>query len=462
VANASTFRKTSSIPLEKTTLARFGWLIALRWIFMVFIILGGLIAGHTFIPELCVKAFVLTGLALGILNIILQIVYQRITAFEHRRKLDYFTVMIQLQVVCDWLALLTLIHFTGGVESPLNHFYIFHLALSAIFLTPIFSVFALIFISAATTGLFILEYYNVLEAVIIEGLTWPGKQHSLVYILNYSFWNFSTLAMLVLLISSVIKGLRRREKSALQNRKRLEQANKQIEAISAERIKLMHIMGHELRSPIAASISMLDAVSLSLGTRLPPEAKKINARVKIRLSSLTTLISELLDLAEQRRDKSRGRPAKVNICKMLETMVLEHQSQAAELKINIFRKCKAAGDIRVYFDEHQLDRVFENLLSNAIKYSRTGGEVSIQSREEDEWVMIEFRDQGIGIAPDQLPKLFDEFYRTPQSRKHTKNGTGLGLAITKEMVETAGGTIIVTSELGVGTCFTVRIPLASE
>jgi len=104
----------------------------------------------------------------------------------------------------------------------------------------------------------------------------------------------------------------------------------------------------------------------------------------------------------------------------------------------------------------------DNLLSNAIKYNRHGGEVivSLVTREHD--AVISVRDTGLGISTPDLAQLFDKFFRTETARSSATIGTGLGLGITRDIVRRHGGDLIVTSELGVGSVFTVTLPLSTE
>ncbi len=113
---------------------------------------------------------------------------------------------------------------------------------------------------------------------------------------------------------------------------------------------------------------------------------------------------------------------------------------------------------KFHFDSQQLERVFVNLVSNAINYTPNGNAVSVQTRLERAHVIFSVSDEGIGIDAEELPHVFDRFYRTDHARRLQASGTGLGLAIVKEIVELHGGTVTVASELGQGSTFIVRLP----
>jgi signal transduction histidine kinase len=111
-------------------------------------------------------------------------------------------------------------------------------------------------------------------------------------------------------------------------------------------------------------------------------------------------------------------------------------------------------------DEQSLEQVFSNLITNAIKYNKAEGSVAVTVREEDQTILAEVADTGIGISNEQLPFIFDQFYRVSRREDQKIRGTGLGLAIAKKIVEAHHGSIQVSSEPGRGSTFSVRLPKA--
>ena len=112
----------------------------------------------------------------------------------------------------------------------------------------------------------------------------------------------------------------------------------------------------------------------------------------------------------------------------------------------------------IYGDPQMLHQVWVNLLINAIRYSHPGGMITIQTIERKESVDIIFKDTGIGIAEKDIPQLFDRFYKVDKARIRTESSTGLGLSIVKRIIELHGGIIMIESELGQGSVFTVTLP----
>jgi signal transduction histidine kinase len=117
------------------------------------------------------------------------------------------------------------------------------------------------------------------------------------------------------------------------------------------------------------------------------------------------------------------------------------------------------SEIYIHGDQLQLYRVMMNILTNAVKYTPTGGCIDIRLQVEDEQALIEISDTGLGIAPEDLPHIFNRFYRIDSARNRDQGGTGLGLAIVKAIVAAHGGKISVESIIGEGTTFFVSLPL---
>ncbi|MGL4883437.1 MAG: sensor histidine kinase, partial [Waterburya sp.] len=120
---------------------------------------------------------------------------------------------------------------------------------------------------------------------------------------------------------------------------------------------------------------------------------------------------------------------------------------------------KFRDDLIVSGDTAQLSRLFSNLLENALQYTPEEGRVSLDLYKQNRMAVVSVRDTGIGIAPDRISKVFDRFWRASKARSRRKGGTGLGLAISQAIAKRHGGKISVTSELNIGTCFLVRIPI---
>ncbi|MBA3019100.1 MAG: GHKL domain-containing protein, partial [Desulfobacteraceae bacterium] len=147
---------------------------------------------------------------------------------------------------------------------------------------------------------------------------------------------------------------------------------------------------------------------------------------------------------------------KGNIRSVIKTAIQVCQAKAESKKIKVNLICHE--DISAKIDTQLLEQAAVNLLDNAIKYSEEGGLVQIQVITTDTEVCISFKDYGIGIAKEHLPRLFERFYRVDKARSRKLGGTGLGLAIVKHIVQTHEGYVTVDSELGEGSNFVIHLP----
>lgn len=214
---------------------------------------------------------------------------------------------------------------------------------------------------------------------------------------------------------------------------------------------------HELRSPLTAIKTSVD-VMLTHPERIHPADSKKFEGIASALKEMTRLVEDLLMLA--RSDNSSAAAVEwvpIPVDELLEDLVdlLLPQAQAKGITL----KSELLAGVLVKGDGALLGRLFSNLLENALHYTPRGGTVIVFLEEEDRLATIRVEDTGIGIAPENIPSVFDRFWRADKARSRREGGTGLGLAIAKTIAENHNGEISVTSELGAGSCFLVRLPL---
>jgi two-component system phosphate regulon sensor histidine kinase PhoR len=139
--------------------------------------------------------------------------------------------------------------------------------------------------------------------------------------------------------------------------------------------------------------------------------------------------------------------------------VVELHAPAAQQKRQTLRSEVPADLPALFANSDYLERAISNLVDNAIKYTPEGGTISVGARIEKAKTVIEVSDDGIGIPPDDLPRIFERFYRVDRSRSRAMGGTGLGLSIVKHVAQAHTGRVIVTSTVGKGSTFVLEIPL---
>jgi len=256
--------------------------------------------------------------------------------------------------------------------------------------------------------------------------------------------------------------------SDITERKRYEEtltaARDQAEAMSRTKSSFLANMSHELRTPLNAIIGLTDMMvtnSARFGTEKAVEPLR---RVHRAGKHLLDLINQVLDLSKIEAGKLDINPDNVNIATLVDEVVGTARSLAEQNKNRLNVECPAdIGSIMV--DALRLKQILLNLLSNACKFTK-GGDVSLRattaSAEGREWINFVVADTGIGMTPDQMNKLFEEFVQADQTTARRFGGTGLGVAITRKLCTLMGGDVTVTSESGKGSTFTVRLPAAPE
>jgi signal transduction histidine kinase len=212
---------------------------------------------------------------------------------------------------------------------------------------------------------------------------------------------------------------------------------------------------HELRSPLTVVKTSVDVMLERSERFYPADVKKMHA-IASATNEMTSLVEDLLLLA---RTDAALTPTfewvSIPLDELLEDLVDLLQPQAQLKKITLH--LEISDLVYVKGNANQLKRLFSNLLENAIKYTMTEGIVSVSLVKRDRYVFVHVNDTGIGIAPEHLPLVFHRFWRADQARNRREGGVGLGLAIAQAIAYTHGGEITVKSQIGVGSCFQVRL-----
>jgi len=233
----------------------------------------------------------------------------------------------------------------------------------------------------------------------------------------------------------------------------------ELERIEAAKSRFIHVATHELRSPIAVAQSLVRNVVRGYAGPLTDQQKDLFARISARLDFLERLVNDLLDLAASRAPELAEEECAVALNSSVGRAVLLLMPRAEEKGVNLVAR-PYSEELAVWGTEEGLDRIFVNLIENGIKYTPPGGTVTVTMGRDRDEVWVRVADTGIGIPPEAMPYLFEEFYRAPNARAVNAVGTGLGLTIVKELVERYRGRIEVESQVGKGTTFTVTFPAA--
>ena len=231
-------------------------------------------------------------------------------------------------------------------------------------------------------------------------------------------------------------------------------AYKQLDEMKSD---FVNMVAHELRSPLV-SIRQINSVLLEgLAGPLDEKQQDFVERGMNKIDSLLELINDLLDVAKIEAGKYVQHQVPTDIGRIITETVALMEPRAREQGIRLTHSCE--GLKPVLADPKNMEEIFNNLVSNAINYSPEGGRVNITARGLAEYMEIKVEDTGVGISPEELPKIFDKFYRVKHTKTRQVMGTGLGLSIVKGVVEAHQGTIDVESVVDKGTIFRLLLPM---
>jgi two-component system phosphate regulon sensor histidine kinase PhoR len=219
-------------------------------------------------------------------------------------------------------------------------------------------------------------------------------------------------------------------------------------------------VSHELKTPIASIKGFVETL-LDGALSQPDDAQRFLKIIASHADRLNNIIEDLLSLSkiEQSEEAANLPLFEAPLQGVLAAALHNCQTQAAVRKITLSLDCDDA--LWAHINPPLLEQAVINLVDNAIKYSEAGGKVAIEARLAGDELAIAVRDRGCGIAAVHLPRLFERFYRVDRARSRKLGGTGLGLAIVKHIVQAHQGSIDVISTPGVGSVFTIHLPLPS-
>jgi signal transduction histidine kinase len=255
----------------------------------------------------------------------------------------------------------------------------------------------------------------------------------------------------------------RTKNQSLQNevsqRQRLEeelrQALAQEKELSELKSRIISVVSHEYRTPLATILSSSELLQHYGQDWIEEKKQRHFQRIQSSVERLTRLVNDVLMFSKAEAGKLEFNPVQLDIVSFCSELLEEFQLMAGD-EHPIQFLCLGTPQ-KAYLDETLLRQILANLLTNALKYSPTGENIQFDLVFESNTVTFRIQDQGIGIPLKDQAKLFDAFYRS--SNVGTISGTGLGLAIAKRCVDLHNGQISVKSEIGIGTIFTVRLPL---
>jgi signal transduction histidine kinase len=446
--------------------ARIAWLIRLRWLAAASVALTIAVVAHSGLARIALGPLYLVTAILAAYNGAIWLIARRLPT-DDARNYRAAHLFANVQISTDWVFLASLLHFSGGVENPFTVFFVFHTVIASILLTRRAAYFQAVLGSALVAAMALLEAEGLLAHHHLAHLLAGEPYRNPTYLAAQIFVLTTTLCGTAFMATSITARLREREaevvllsESLAARTASLEQAYQALRDLERAKSQQMRKVSHELRSPLAAIQTMVAAMLQSGPQPLPAQAQDLALRCQRRAGRLLELTDDLLALSRAREARLAPQMQEVRLAQVFDALSTELSQRAAAKQIAL--RAEIPPDLPpLRADPEGMAQLLDNLVSNAIKYTPPGGWVRVAAQGDAGGVQLTVADSGIGIAPEDQAKIFDEFFRSQQARAQQSEGTGLGLAIVRAIVEAHGGKISVESALGRGSTFRVSLPAAS-
>jgi signal transduction histidine kinase len=242
----------------------------------------------------------------------------------------------------------------------------------------------------------------------------------------------------------------------------LEDKNRRLRELDRVKSEFLANMSHELRTPLTSIIGFTDLTLRSAGSSLPPAARSNLELVKENAAILLGMINDLLDLSKIESGKLTVFVERFDLVALAREAVASVEPLARQKGLALSTRVEGNGHpLQIETDRLKVRQILLNLLGNALKFTDRGRvEVVVRAAAPAEFDGVEVlvRDTGVGIAPADIPRIFEQFRQLDGSPTRRHGGTGLGLSIVKKLADLLGGNTLVASEPGKGSTFTVRLP----
>jgi PAS domain S-box-containing protein len=238
----------------------------------------------------------------------------------------------------------------------------------------------------------------------------------------------------------------------------LELQNRANQRANEQKTRFLATMSHELRTPMNAVIGFVDLLSEESSGPLTDRQRRFLGHVRTAGKHLLRIVENILDYSRLEAGRLQLEFQDFEARPVIQEVVAGISQIDREKPVTLTVDVPAGFLVRA--DRQRFQQILYNLASNALKFTPRGGEVTISAKRDDSFAYVSVRDTGVGIAPDQLEPVFEEFHQARSSERN--QGAGLGLAITQRLVQAHGGSISVESAVGKGSCFTFSLPYSNH
>lgn len=360
------------------------------------------------------------------------------------------------QIIVDLISLLILVYITGGIESPLKLFLIFHIIIGSLIL-PGYLIWIITSVTfSALAFISYLEFYSFVPHFPIEGLYELPLYNNPAYILMRLIVLGLMMFISAFLTNRIAHQLYSQEKQLFEA---LNEINK------SEIQKQKYIMGvvHEIKTPIAATKSILTLIIDGFVGEISEAVKEKLNRAVIRSTESLGMINNILRISRLRQLNEKTSD-EVDIQLIVNDLIEEHNDSLNEKSIKVFKESVGVRRSKILGDKFLLQLAISNIISNAVKYTRKNGQVWIRLDYTHEFLELSVCDNGIGIEQSDIDKIFENYYRSKNIKSEYQEGAGVGLSLVREIIIQHRGEITVSSPSSIGTeenpgtCFKISLP----
>ena len=437
------------LPRNARLVRRAYWLIRIRWIAIIGVILATFVASqilHIYVHQIAL--YCVAGV-FTVYNSVVLILLNRAVKPNGERGFSAVHRIVSVQISLDLILLTVLVHFSGGVENPFMIYFVFHMVIASILLPAWESYLQATLAVCLVVLLVLLEHHKIIEHYCLKGLLpnciMADKRLIVVMVSVLTM----TLFMIVYMTSSISTQLRNQEEAYWQ-------ANIQLKEKDKVKDEYVSRVTHDIKGHLAAIQSCLEVVvNRTLGP-LNERQSDFVGRAQNRTRTLANFVRTLLRLTQMRLS-DKFEVQEFSLTEALADAVSSVETRAQSKSIALTTSIGPSVD-KIVGNKFSIEEVIVNVLLNAIKYTPEKGSVEISAVDKGDCVQIEVKDTGIGIPADEIPRVFDEFFRGAKARKTERDGTGLGLSIAKQIVERHNGSVWVESTLGEGSTFKLTLP----
>lgn len=430
----------------KDLLERNHWLIRLRWIALVGVSATIFFASRVLKLSLALTPLYAIAASLAAYNLILLIIVSRIKKTESPAAINRIT---NAQISVDLLCLTGLLHFSGGVENPFAFYFVFHMIIAGILLSRRASFLQATFTVLLFCAMAASEYSGIFPHHGLGKFSGQDLYNNFIYVSGVSFVFISAIYIAVYMATSISQRLREREKI-------LEETNTLLKKQDLLKSEYVLRVSHDIKEHLAAIQGCLEPVAGGITGKLNPKQLDLVQRAVHRTAKLMFFVKALLEITRIKLTKE-VKMGYFYFQDVLSEAIVYIASKAEDKNITLNSVVEHSID-RIYGAQEYIQETIVNILANAVKYTPCNGKIDIRVTDRGNEILIQIKDTGIGIPEDELPKIFDEFFRASNAKEVEKDGTGLGLSIARQVIERHNGKIWVESVQGKGSTFHIELP----